>query len=120
MTRALLGNGPVITRDTHSQQWNNEVMQPTSRQRLSKQTSAQAQGRHTATVLSRDLFSVLSVRRLYNEYLCKVKSVCGVSRTAQGNRETSAECLQEKWIEDWRVCYKYSNLESVTIIYSYN
>jgi hypothetical protein len=28
----------------------------------------------TATVLSRDLFSVLSVWRLYNEYLFKVKS----------------------------------------------
>jgi hypothetical protein len=43
MTRALLGNGPVNTRDTRSQQWNNEVTQTASRQRLSKQTSAQAQ-----------------------------------------------------------------------------
>jgi hypothetical protein len=28
MARALLGNGRVNTRDTRSQQWNNEVMQP--------------------------------------------------------------------------------------------
>jgi hypothetical protein len=72
MAKALLGNGPVNTRDTHSQQWNNEVTQPTSRQRLSKQTSAQAQWRHTATVLARDLFSVLSARRLYNEYFLRL------------------------------------------------
>jgi hypothetical protein len=43
MARALLGNGPVNTGDTRSQQWNNEVTQPASRQRLSRQTSAQAQ-----------------------------------------------------------------------------
>jgi hypothetical protein len=42
IARALLGNGPVNARDTRSQQWN-EVMQPASRQRLSEQTSAQAQ-----------------------------------------------------------------------------
>jgi hypothetical protein len=94
MARALLGNGPVNTCDTRSQQWN-EVMQPASRQPLSKQTSEQEQWRRTAIVLSRDLFSVLSVRRLYNEYLFKVKSVCGESRRAQDNWEASAECLQE-------------------------
>jgi hypothetical protein len=43
MARALLGNGPVNTRDTRSQQWNNKVTQPASRQQLSKQASAQAQ-----------------------------------------------------------------------------
>jgi hypothetical protein len=36
MTRALLGNGPVNTRDTRSQQWN-EVMQHASAQRISRQ-----------------------------------------------------------------------------------
>jgi hypothetical protein len=50
-------------------------MQPASRQRLSKQTSAQAHWRHSTTALSRDLFPVLSVRRLYNEYLFKSESV---------------------------------------------
>jgi hypothetical protein len=43
MARALFGNRPVNTLDTRSQQWNNEVMQPPSKQPLSKQTSAQAQ-----------------------------------------------------------------------------
>jgi hypothetical protein len=43
MAKALLGNGSVNTRDTRTQQWNNEVMQPTSTQRLGKQTSAQVQ-----------------------------------------------------------------------------
>jgi hypothetical protein len=76
MARALLRNGPVNTRDTRSQQWTNEITQPASRQRLSKQTSAQAQWRHTATVISRDLFSVFSLRRLCNEYLFNVKSEC--------------------------------------------
>jgi hypothetical protein len=75
MAIALLGNGPVNTRDIRSQESNNEIMQDTYRQRLSKRTSAQVQWRHTGRVLSRDLFSVLSVRGLYNEYLFKVKSV---------------------------------------------
>jgi hypothetical protein len=43
MARALLRNGPVNTRDTRLQQWNKEVTQPASRQRFSKQISAQAQ-----------------------------------------------------------------------------
>jgi hypothetical protein len=47
-------------------------MQPASTQRLGKHTSAQAQWRH---IPSRDLFSVLSVRRLYNEDLFKLKLV---------------------------------------------
>jgi hypothetical protein len=43
MARAFLGNGLVNTRDTRSQQWNNEVMQPASRQRRCKRISGQAQ-----------------------------------------------------------------------------
>jgi hypothetical protein len=50
MARALLVNGRVNTRDTCMQQWN-EVMQPASTQRLSKQTSVQVQWHHTPTVL---------------------------------------------------------------------
>jgi hypothetical protein len=50
MARELLGNGPVNTRDTRTQQWN-EVMQPASTQRLGKPTSAQVQWHHTPTVL---------------------------------------------------------------------
>jgi hypothetical protein len=44
MARALLGNGPVNTRDTRMQQWN-EVLQPASMQRLGKEASAQVQWR---------------------------------------------------------------------------
>jgi hypothetical protein len=38
--------------NTHTQQWNKRVMQPTSRQRLGKHTSEQAQWRHNPTVRS--------------------------------------------------------------------
>jgi hypothetical protein len=63
---------------SNTQQWDNGVMLPVSRQRLGKHTSAQAQWRHTPTVLiyhvtrifcvvcSRTVFSALSVPRLYN------------------------------------------------------
>jgi hypothetical protein len=43
------------------QQWNNGVLQPASRQRLSKHTSAQAQWRHIPKVLSYHVTSVFCV-----------------------------------------------------------
>jgi preprotein translocase subunit SecG len=61
MPRVLLGKVQVNTRDTRSQQWNNEVMQPASRQVIGKHTSAQAQWRHTA-VLAITWFVICVVR----------------------------------------------------------
>jgi hypothetical protein len=93
LVRALLGNGSINTCDTHSQHWN-EVAQPSSSQQLSKQTFARAQWRHNAKVLSRDLFSVLSVWRPYNEYLFKVKSECVES---SGERKTIETLVQSAY-----------------------
>jgi hypothetical protein len=52
MARTLLCNRPANISNAHWQQWDKEFMKPASRLLCSKQTSVQAQWRHTATIVA--------------------------------------------------------------------
>jgi hypothetical protein len=57
--------------NTRKQQWNNGVMQPSSRQRLGKHISAHAQWRHNPTEGSRRVFSLVRGSRVIEDEMAR-------------------------------------------------
>jgi hypothetical protein len=120
MARALLRNGPIYTPrpNTHTQQWNNENMQPVSMQRIGKHISIQAQWRRIPTVLR---ITWLVWSSLYNNRtVFSVREPCGgyitrITPAVQSVRE------RERQISPWPLHVvggdEGGSLKSVTVKY---